>query len=596
MKKMNSKNKTFHKIFAVLFLVLIFELALFVLIFPDREYSESEKRPLAAFPTLSLSTITDGSFMDGIEDWQADQFPFRDQLMQIKSQLNIWMGSIRSQDVYRCEDGSLMEAFQMPSEDTLKAQAEAMTGFASRYPDTSFYFCLAPTAISVLTDKLPTATLTDDQNQYIDYMQDKFSTVGKFIDVRKIFTEKKDSTELYYHTDHHWTTDGAYLAWQEIYKAMELTSEVNYTSGVVCNTFLGSLVSASGFPAQKYDSIKIYIPTEEPVYTVTYTNSQTMSASVYSMEHLSGNDPYEVFFGGNHPRLQIRTGADSTRKLLIVKDSYANCLVPFMLHDFSQITIIDARYYSDDIDMEMQSQGYTDVLFLYNANTLSEDNTLVPVLNNVAGSLNTPSEDTSTEEDTSEEATTKYTIDDIAFIGDSRTLSLSSGGRLAYQLVPSTSTYATWGGKITDDTASDNTLAAAKAGKKVGIFWFGINDVQSSDHALRDDANQFRSNYEKLIDLYRKNNPDSKIVILSILTTSVHEKDYYAKQNENIAAYNAQLKALCSEKGYTYLDITKLFTGDECFAENDYIHFSKDWYVKNFIPFIYNRFNIELSN
>ena len=380
MENIDYKNNKFHKIFAVLFFVLIFTLSIVVLIYPDREYSENEKRPLSQFPLLSWSSISEGSFMDGIEDWHADQFPFRDELMQIKSQLNIWMGTIRSQDVYRCEDGSLVESFHMPSYETLTAQCESITGFASRYPDTAFYFCLAPTAISALADKLPEATLTDDQNQYIDYLKDHFNRVGTFIDVRDDFATNKDSLELFYKTDHHWTTDGAYLAWQEIYKTMELTSEANYTSGTVCNTFSGSLVSASGFPIQEYDSIKIYIPEIPPVYTVTYSQTQTMSASVYSLDHLSGNDPYELFFGGNHPKIQIRTDAASTRKLLIIKDSYANCLIPFLIPDFAQITVIDARYYSDDIDMEMQSQGYTDVLFLYNANTLSEDNTLVPVL------------------------------------------------------------------------------------------------------------------------------------------------------------------------------------------------------------------------
>jgi lysophospholipase L1-like esterase len=172
---------------------------------------------------------------------------------------------------------------------------------------------------------------------------------------------------------------------------------------------------------------------------------------------------------------------------------------------------------------------------------------------------------------------------------------MSTGGKLEYAFVPSSSVFATWGGKITDTTATTNTQAAADANKKIAIFWFGINDVQSSDLAIRNDASLFRSNYENLIDLYHQTNPDSSIVVLSILTTSTQEKDYYEGQEDNILAYNKELQALCQEKNYTYLDITSLYTGDECFAEGDYIHFSKEWYETAFLPYIYEALKLEID-
>ena len=165
-------------------------------------------------------------------------------------------------------------------------------------------------------------------------------------------------------------------------RACYLNSSLSYTPGVVCNTFSGSLISASGFPAERYDSIKVYQPTEDPLYTLTYDTEKRMTASVYCPQYLNSSDPYQIFFGGNYPKLTIRTAQDTNRKLLIFKDSYANCLIPFLIPDFAQITVIDARYYYDDLDMEMLSAGYTDVLFLYNANTLAADSCLVPVLKN----------------------------------------------------------------------------------------------------------------------------------------------------------------------------------------------------------------------
>lgn len=382
MRRLKKILRKFYMFFGILFAVLVFGLAIITILIPDQDYSTAEKRSLAQFPSFSLSSVADGSFMDGIEDWAADQFPLRAQLMQAKARLSLWLGAIRSQDVYRCADGSLMESFSMPTDGEFSRQIEAITDFADRYPDAEMYFCLVPTAISVLEEKLPSAALTDDQNLYLDRMSDAFSELGTFVDVRETFAANKTQTELYYSTDHHWTTHAAYLAWLELYEAMDLTGTASYTHGVVCNSFSGSLLSSSGFPAERYDSISIYVPAKAPIYTLTYDNEQRMAASVYAPEYLDSEDPYQIFFGGNFAQMTIKTAADTDRKLLIFKDSYANCLIPFLIPDFSEITVIDPRYYYDDLDMEMLSASYTDVLFLYNANTLSEDNSLVPVLRN----------------------------------------------------------------------------------------------------------------------------------------------------------------------------------------------------------------------
>lgn len=182
-------------------------------------------------------------------------------------------------------------------------------------------------------------------------------------------------------------------------------------------------------------------------------------------------------------------------------------------------------------------------------------------------------------------------IHDIAFVGDSRTLTMATGGRLEFGLIPDSSVFATWGGELTQESAKSNAVNAGEANRKVAVFWYGINDVQSDPEQKL--APQFRANYEAIIDLYRNANPDSEIVILSILSTSVNEKDYYAGQEENIRTYNAELAALCAENGYTYLDITALFTGDDCLAPGDFIHFSTEWYEERFIPTVFGALGIE---
>ena len=87
-----------------------------------------------------------------------------------------------------------------------------------------------------------------------------------------------------------------------------------------------------------------------------------------------------MFFGGNYSRLDVTTTADTERALLIFKDSYANCMVQFLYPYFDHITIIDPRYYYDNIDLVIKSEGITDVLFLYNADTFLGDTSLADVL------------------------------------------------------------------------------------------------------------------------------------------------------------------------------------------------------------------------
>ena len=188
--------------------------------------------------------------------------------------------------------------------------------------------------------------------------------------------------QLFYRTDHHWTTDAAFEAWRAVSDTMGLTGMGTvYTPACVCDSFSGSLVNKSGFPAKKKDRINIFFPDDAyPKYVITYNNEHRKSASCYQPEFLEGEDPYQVFFGGNHPCITIETTADTNRTLIVFKDSYANCFLPFLLPDFKRIVVVDPRYYYEDIHSLMAQEAFTDILFLYNVSTLAEDNSLSLVL------------------------------------------------------------------------------------------------------------------------------------------------------------------------------------------------------------------------
>lgn len=109
---------------------------------------------------------------------------------------------------------------------------------------------------------------------------------------------------------------------------------------------------------------------------VEYVEQMEKKASVYDSEMLDNNDKYAVFFGGNYPMIKIKTTNREGRNLLVIKDSYANCFVPFLIPHYKEITMIDPRYYYEDVNKEIADSDIQDVLFLYNANTFFEDNSL----------------------------------------------------------------------------------------------------------------------------------------------------------------------------------------------------------------------------
>ena len=109
---------------------------------------------------------------------------------------------------------------------------------------------------------------------------------------------------------------------------------------------------------------------------VNYVEEGRRSATVYAPECLEARDKYTVFFGGNHALVKLEMLSDSDRVLLVLKDSYANCFVPFLIPDYKAIVMVDPRYYTGDLETLMSAEGVTEVLFMYNANTFSSDTAL----------------------------------------------------------------------------------------------------------------------------------------------------------------------------------------------------------------------------
>ena len=373
-------NHKTAKIFGFVFPAILIAVMFFNIFLPDKKFSAEENRLLQTMPKLSISSIFSGRFETKSESYAADQFMLRNMFIKIKSSFDTSLGSTESNNVFMCKDNYLMENISKLDTKKMENNYNSLAKLKQLYPNINMDFMLVPYAANMMSDKLPLFAVTEDQNKQMDDFFKKIQSIGiNPVDVRATFKKNKEKIELYYHTDHHWTTDGAYLAYQDFAKKNKLNSNIKYDALAVKNDFRGTLASKSGFTNGLNDMIKIYLPKEGQNYknsVIFYSDTKEKTTEFYKLNNLKKKDTYTVFGGSNHPIYSIKTPVSSQRKLLLIKDSYANSFIPFLSQDYREIIVIDPRYFFDDISEIIKANGITDVLFLYNANTFFNDNSL----------------------------------------------------------------------------------------------------------------------------------------------------------------------------------------------------------------------------
>lgn len=382
-QKYRRAKRMIYRIITLLFAAVVFGFSAGNLIKKDREYSETENRMLEQKPSVSISGIADGSYMEKYETYQADQFAGRDTWMEIKTGMELLLGKRESNGVFLGEDGVLMEELSDDSGKNVAENLEEINNFAARNEGINFYFLLAPNAAQVWKEKLPAFAVTEDQEKQFAGVQQELSESIQWVDALGVLQEHKDE-EIYYHTDHHWTSLAASYVFEGLRDVMQLdeTYITPLKPYAVTNDFQGTLSAKSGYERRAKETIYAYLPEEgEDTGLVVYdVEAGEKTASLYDTDKLNERDKYGVFLGGNSPLLDIQTVSDSQRKLLIFKDSYANCMIPFLVSSFRQIELVDPRYYYGDVQTLIEENDITDVLFLYNGNTFFTDNSLSGVL------------------------------------------------------------------------------------------------------------------------------------------------------------------------------------------------------------------------
>ena len=365
------------KITIIVFAVLIFATTFLNLISKDKEFSETENRYLKQKPEFTVQNIISGRFTKDFEEYLNDQFVLRDLWISNKSAMQLKTLKKDINGVYIGKDGYLIE--KCPEYKFETAQMLMNISYINElisYLDKNNIkssVIVAPTASYILDDKLPASATNFDQKQKLDIIKEKIID-GKFVDVSGAFKRNKDGY-IFYKTDHHWTSEGAFIAFQQWCKEIEKTvhNKKDYNVETVTESFRGSLYSKALLKNSAYDKINLYTSKNPVKYSVSYNFGKEKSNSIYNFDKLKEKDKYQVFFGGNYPEIKITTENKNGKNIVLFKDSYANSFVTFLLNDYESISIIDLRYFKGDVREYLSTANVTDVLVLYNIMNFSSD-------------------------------------------------------------------------------------------------------------------------------------------------------------------------------------------------------------------------------
>ncbi len=374
-------KKIYKKIIAILFLTSLWIVFLSIFLTKDNEYSENENRYLTTKPDISMEEVASGKFMDTFETYLNDQFPLRDKWIALKTDIQQLFGKTDVNGTYLGSDGYLFEKWTENDfqQENLQKNIESVKNFAQTNNDIKGTILIVPTASLPLQDKLPKNAPVFNQNKAFDMIYSNLGKNCEWIDMRLVLEAHKNEY-IYYKTDHHWTTFGAYLGyaeWQRQHGNNVQLSDYNIT--LAANNFKGSLYSKVLNRDSALDEIYLYDKIQKPTYEVHYNFGKTQTDSVYELNRLYEKDKYQVFLNGNHPELTISTNVNNNKHLLLFKDSFANAFIPFLLSDYETIHIIDLRYFKGDLNDYISHNNITEYLFLYNIKNFCED-TSIPMI------------------------------------------------------------------------------------------------------------------------------------------------------------------------------------------------------------------------
>lgn len=405
----------------VLFLVPVFVFfALNLFFHGDQKVSALEQREIAQMPGLTVDSILENTFPKDFDKFFSDHFVFRTSFLEAGGWLKGLKGTIgndvtlvertggnnmsgdlagkkpegqgqgtanpeaspgatpganngndtkvdvqeAASETYLIVKDQAMSLYQYYPE-SAEAYAKALNLLQSSVnPKIRMYGLIAPSSVEFLNvDKYK--SMSGSQKEAFDHVAANYNQNVKPVPAYDKLAQHK-SEYIYYRTDHHWTSLGAYYAYEALMETMGMKPvSLDKYESVKIPSFLGSAYAATLNTALKKnpDTITVYKPSVPYDNNVYYEDGQPINRDIVELAlPTDGRSGYGVFMGGDYPLDIITTQMNSGKNLMIIKDSYANALIPFLLPHFDKLVIVDPRYYKDNLVKLTQKEQITDIL------------------------------------------------------------------------------------------------------------------------------------------------------------------------------------------------------------------------------------------
>lgn len=367
--------RIFKRLPGVIFMVLLLGLAGKEALSHQRTYSPVEKRELQTRPEISITKVLDGRFQKKYESYLRDQFPGRDHWVSFQTDMELFMGKNEIHNVYIGKNHYLLEHYTEkefdPQQISKNLQAlEKFVGKAKQNADV--HVMMVPTKSWVLREKLPAFAPHYKEQKFYDALQQKLEKEDVLISVEPVLDAHKEE-EIYYRTDHHWTTLGAWYVYEQYTKAVGgdlQRAQEKRKFRCISKDFYGTTYAKINY-ARQADKIEIYEPADK--LRVVYNMGEKKTKTLYDVSFLKTADQYSVFTGGNQAVLEITGGIKNGKTLLLIKDSFANSILPFLAEDYEKLVVVDLRQLNVSGDRLLEMFSPTDILILYNSAQFAQD-------------------------------------------------------------------------------------------------------------------------------------------------------------------------------------------------------------------------------
>ena len=367
-------DKRFCWFFCGLFLVVVLAVPLAVLWAPGEDFSVEENRMLAEVPMLTGEAFLDGDYTEGMAAYVRDRMPLRGTLLKVKALAEYAALKRENNGVIAAENGYLVKRFcydgrQLEQFERNLAAAERLCREAEAYGKPSVFVC-APRAMDVLGFLCPSFGEPYDVWAMVE-------AHGALSLTDALREKAEEGQAVWFKTDHHWTTLGAYYAYAALGEELGYVPfpREAFEEQVVSDDFWGTTYSACLLPVTRPDKVMAMRFAEDEEFVCTDMSTGAVCHGFYRPDALVSKDKYEYFLGRNVAHLRIVKDPDGPRPtLVIVKDSYAQCLVPFLARHYD-IELIDLRYFRTDaattLRSLMDSPSFAGLLILCNVDSLT---------------------------------------------------------------------------------------------------------------------------------------------------------------------------------------------------------------------------------